>query len=106
MALYNRTMPGNNMDRQGQNGKLLTTVANQVATSLSNIVNPTTEGFESNSEKSIVGSLFLLLLLFVLSPGVLLTLPPGKGGIFRSGQTSLAAAFVHALLVVVIFNFI
>lgn len=94
------------MDRQGQNGRLLTTVTNQVATSLSNIVNPTTEGFESSSEKSIVGSLFLLLLLFALSPGVLLTLPPGKGGIFRSGQTSYAAAFVHALLVVVIFNFI
>ena len=99
-------MPAHNMDRQGQNGRLLTTVTNQVATSLSNIVNPTTEGFESSSEKSIVGSLFLLLLLFALSPGVLLTLPPGKGGIFRSGQTSYAAAFVHALLVVVIFNFI
>lgn len=73
---------------------------------VSSVVNPTTEGFEGNSEKSIVGSLFLLLLLFALSPGVLLTLPPGKGGIFRSGQTSYAAAFVHALLVVVIFNFI
>jgi len=64
------------------------------------------EGFQVRSENSIVGSLFLLLLLFVLSPGVLLTLPPGKGGIFRSGQTSYAAAFIHALLVVVIFNFI
>ena len=64
------------------------------------------QGFQVNSDKSIVGSLFLLLLLFALSPGVLLTLPPGKGGVFRSGQTSFAAAFVHALLVVVIFNFI
>jgi len=58
------------------------------------------------SDSSIVGNLFLLVLLFVLSPGVLLTLPPGKGGIFLSRQTSYTAAFVHALLVVFIINFI
>ena len=63
------------------------------------------EGFQ-NEDYPIVGNLFLLLLFFVLSPGVLLTLPPGKGGFFMSCQTSYAAAFVHALLLVVLFNYI
>jgi hypothetical protein len=40
------------------------------------------------------------LLFFVLSPGVILTLPPGSKGIFFSGQTSVVAAAVHALVFV------
>jgi hypothetical protein len=43
--------------------------------------------------------LILLGLLFiVLSPGVLLTLPPLSRGIFMSGQTSLMAVIVHAVV--------
>lgn len=42
------------------------------------------------------------VLFFVLSPGVLLTLPPGGRGIFISRQTSLLAAAVHALVFVVV----
>jgi hypothetical protein len=42
--------------------------------------------------------LALVLLFIVLSPGVLLTIPPGTGGLFLSGQTSFAAAAVHALV--------
>jgi hypothetical protein len=46
---------------------------------------------------------FLLALLFVLlSPGVVLTLPPGSKGIFFSGQTSVVAAIVHALVFVLV----
>ncbi len=41
-------------------------------------------------------------LFFLLSPGVVLTLPPGNRGIFRSGQTSIAAALVHALVFVLV----
>ncbi len=46
--------------------------------------------------------LCLAVLFFVLSPGVLLTLPPGSRGVFASGQTSLAAAAVHALVFMVV----
>lgn len=46
------------------------------------------------------------ILFFVLSPGVLLTLPPGGRGIFRSGQTSVLAAAVHALVFAVVSHFI
>ena len=42
--------------------------------------------------------LCLAILFFVLSPGVLLTLPPGSRGIFGSGQTSVVAAAVHAIV--------
>ena len=46
--------------------------------------------------------LALVLLFIVLSPGVLLTIPPGTGGPFLSGQTSFTAAAVHALIFAVI----
>ncbi len=42
---------------------------------------------------------WLKVVLFVLlSPGILLTIPPMSGGIWMSGQTSLIAAVVHGLI--------
>jgi hypothetical protein len=46
------------------------------------------------------------LLFILLSPGVLLTLPPGSKGIFRSGQTSLVAVGVHTLVFALVFSFL
>ena len=43
------------------------------------------------------------LLFVLLTPGVLLTLPPGSAGIFRSGQTSGAAVGVHTLVFAIAF---
>ena len=43
---------------------------------------------------------YLAVLFFVLSPGVFLTLPPVGKKIWMSGQTSCAAAFVHAIVFV------
>ena len=42
-------------------------------------------------------------LFLALSPGLLLTLPPGSGGVFRSGQTSPQSVLVHALVFSLIF---
>jgi hypothetical protein len=42
------------------------------------------------------------LLFFVLSPGVLLTIPPGSKGLFLSCQTSVTAALVHAVVFVAV----
>lgn len=42
----------------------------------------------------------LAILFFILSPGVLLTLPPVAGRVFMSGKTSVVAAAVHALVFV------
>ena len=41
-------------------------------------------------------------LFFLLSPGVILTIPAGSKGLFFSGQTSIAAAIVHALVFVLV----
>jgi hypothetical protein len=42
-------------------------------------------------------------LFVILSPGMLLTLPPGSAGVFTSGQTSLNASIAHALVFAVVF---
>jgi hypothetical protein len=42
-------------------------------------------------------------LFLALSPGLLLTLPPGSGGVFQSGQTSLPAALTHSIVFAVVF---
>ena len=46
------------------------------------------------------------VLFILLSPGLLLTLPPGSGGVFRSGQTSLISIISHAIVFAVIFAFL
>ena len=43
------------------------------------------------------------VLFLALSPGLLLTLPPGSGGVFQSGQTSLEASLTHAIVFAVVF---
>ncbi len=40
----------------------------------------------------------LAILFFLLSPGVLLTLPPVGKKIWMSGETSVMSAFVHAIV--------
>ena len=51
--------------------------------------------------------LLLLAILFVLlSPGVLLTLPPLSRGVFMSGQTSFAAVLVHAVVFVIVYYYL
>jgi len=44
----------------------------------------------------------LAFLFFVLSPGVLLTLPAGSKGVWMSRQTSVLAALVHSLVFVLV----
>jgi hypothetical protein len=48
----------------------------------------------------------LAALFFVLSPGIVLTLPAGSKGIFFSCQTSVAAAIVHALVFVLVLSYL
>jgi hypothetical protein len=48
--------------------------------------------------------LVVTTLLFVaLSPGVLLTIPSGKGGLVRSGQTSLISQLTHTVVFAIVF---
>ena len=45
------------------------------------------------------------LLFVLLSPGVLLTLPPIAGKVFMSGKTSLIAVLVHAVVLSVLITY-
>lgn len=42
-------------------------------------------------------------LFIILSPGLLLTLPPGGGGVLMSGQTSMQSIILHTLVFAVVF---
>lgn len=44
----------------------------------------------------------LAALFFLLSPGVILTLPPVGHGVLFSGRTSVPAAIVHSLVFVLV----
>jgi hypothetical protein len=44
-----------------------------------------------------------VLLFVLLSPGVLLTLPPLRKGVFMSHETSLTSVLVHALVFAVVY---
>ena len=44
-----------------------------------------------------------VLLFILLSPGVLLTLPPLRKGAYMSGETSLTSVLVHALVFAVVY---
>lgn len=44
-----------------------------------------------------------VLLFILLSPGLLLTIPPVSKGVFRSGETSLPSVMVHALVFMIVY---
>lgn len=44
-----------------------------------------------------------MVLFIILSPGLLLTIPPVDGKLFASGKTSVAAILVHAVVFVLIY---
>jgi hypothetical protein len=46
------------------------------------------------------------VLFVMLTPGVLLTLPPMNGGVFMSGQTSPVAVGAHTLVFALVFAFL
>lgn len=51
-----------------------------------------------------MNDILLAVLFFLLSPGVLLTLPPCSKGVWMSRQTSISAALVHALVFVLVYT--
>jgi hypothetical protein len=45
-----------------------------------------------------------IILYIILTPGVLLTIPPGSKGLLTSGQTSTSATAVHTLVYAIVFS--
>ena len=46
------------------------------------------------------------VLFLLLSPGMLLTIPPGKAGLFMSGQTSIESILTHTIVFAIVFAFL
>ena len=46
------------------------------------------------------------ILFILLSPGLFLTIPPGSGGLFMSGQTSIPSVAVHTLVFALLYAFL
>ena len=56
------------------------------------------------NNKEVTNILVPTLLFIILSPALLLTIPPQeKGGLFMSGQTSVTSILVHAVVFAVVF---
>jgi len=66
------------------------------------------DGFEmeSSSIDWFIGMLLLTLVIFALSPGILLTIPPGRGKLWMSGLTSTSAALIHAVIIALVIEYI
>ena len=65
------------------------------------------DGFEVYSPIDwLIGILLLTLVIFAFSPGVLFTIPPGRGKLWMSGLTSIPAALVHAVILVFVVEYI
>jgi hypothetical protein len=47
-----------------------------------------------------------VILFVLLSPGVLLTIPPLSRGLLMSGQTSTTAVIVHAVVFALVYSFL
>jgi hypothetical protein len=43
------------------------------------------------------------VLFVLLSPGILLTIPPGPGGLIASGETSVSSVAVHTIVFALVF---
>jgi hypothetical protein len=47
-----------------------------------------------------------VILFVLLSPGLLLTIPPSSRGLLLSGQTSTIAIIVHAIVFAIVYSFL
>ena len=105
-ALFLALSPGVLLTTAGKNVKFVNGKTNQMAIFFHSLVFFLVYSLIARAMGLVLTKTDLLVttaLFLALSPGLLLTLPPGSGGVFRSGQTSLPAALTHAIVYAVIF---
>ena len=105
-ALFMALSPGILVTTAGKNVKFMNRKTNQMAIFFHALVFFLVYSLVARAMGLVLtkSDLIVTTVLFLaLSPGLLLTLPPGSGGVFRSGQTSLAAALTHAIVFAVVF---
>jgi hypothetical protein len=105
-ALFMALSPGILVTTAGKNVKFMNRKTNQMAIFFHALVFFLVYSLVARAMGLVLTKTDLIvttMLFLALSPGLLLTLPPGSGGVFRSGQTSLAAALTHAIVFAVVF---
>jgi hypothetical protein len=105
-ALFMALSPGILVTTAGKNVKFMNRKTNQMAIFFHALVFFLVYSLVARAMGLVLTKTDLIVttvLFLALSPGLLLTLPPGSGGVFRSGQTSLAAALTHAVVFAVVF---
>jgi hypothetical protein len=105
-ALFMALSPGVLVTTAGKNVKFMNRKTNQMAIFFHALVFFLVYSLVARAMGLVLTKTDLIVttvLFLALSPGLLLTLPPGSGGVFRSGQTSLAAALTHAVVFAVVF---
>jgi hypothetical protein len=105
-ALFLALSPGVLVTTAGKNVKFMNRKTNQMAVFFHAVVFFLVYSLIARAMGLVLTKTDLIVttaLFLALSPGLLLTLPPGSGGVFRSGQTSLPAVLTHAVVFAVIF---
>ena len=105
-ALFLALSPGMLVTTAGENVKFMNRKTNQMAVMFHALVFFIVYSLVARVMGLVLTKTDLIVttaLFVALSPGLLLTIPPGSGGLIRSGQTSLEAAFTHALVFALIF---
>ena len=105
-ALFLALSPGVLVTTAGKNVKFMNGKTNQMAIFFHALVFFLVYSLVARAMGVVLTKTDLLVttsLFLALSPGLLLTLPPGSGGVFQSGQTSIPAAVTHAVVFAVVF---
>jgi hypothetical protein len=105
-ALFLALSPGVLLTTEGKNVKFMNRKTTQMAVFFHALVFFLVYSLVAKAMGLVLTKTDLLVttaLFLALSPGLLLTIPPGSGGLLRSGQTSLPAALTHAIVFAVVF---
>ena len=105
-ALFLALSPGVLVTTAGKNVKFMNGKTNQMAIFFHALVFFLVYSLVARAMGLVLTKTDLLVttsLFLALSPGLLLTIPPGSGGVFRSGQTSISAALTHSIVFAVVF---
>jgi hypothetical protein len=105
-ALFLALSPGVLVTTAGKNVKFMNGKTNQMAIFFHALVFFLVYSLVARAMGLVLTKTDLLVttsLFLALSPGLLLTLPPGSGGVFQSGQTSISAALTHSIVFAIVF---
>jgi hypothetical protein len=105
-ALFLALSPGILVTTAGKNVKFMNGKTNQMTVMFHALVSFLVFSLVARAMGLVLTKTDLLVttsLFIALSQGLLLTLPPGSGGVFQSGQTSIPAAVTHAVVFAVVF---